>query len=80
MEWFDGIKDSFAELGEVIIDILPKSPITYIASNPEVEKVMGYVNFFIPIYSMIGILEAWLSAIVIYYVVQVILRWAKVVE
>lgn len=80
MDWFDGIKDTFSELGEALIDILPKSPITYISSNPEVEKVMGYVNFFIPIYSMIAVLEAWLTAIVIYYVVQVILRWAKVVE
>ena len=80
MDWLDGVKDKFGEIGDAIIEILPKSPISFIAASPEAEKVMGYVNFFIPIYSMIAILEAWLTAIVVYYVVQVILRWAKVVE
>lgn len=80
MEWVDRVKDTFSDLVNTVIDVLPKSPITYLASTPEVEKVMGYVNFFIPIYTMIGILEAWLTAIVIYYVVSVALRWLKVVE
>ncbi len=80
MEWLDGVKDFFADIGNSIIEILPSSPIVYLESNPEIEKVMGYVNFFIPIYSFIALLEGWLIAIMIYYAVVVILRWAKIIE
>lgn len=80
MDWFEGLKDSFQDIASGIIEALPKSPIVYLSSSPEVKRVMGYVNFFIPIYTMIGLVEAWLTAIVIYYVVSVILRWLKVVE
>ncbi|MBP1559722.1 MAG: hypothetical protein J6C96_00540 [Oscillospiraceae bacterium] len=80
MEWFEGIKDVFANAADSVIAALPKSPIVYIASNSEAKKIMGYVNFFIPIYTYISLVEAWLTAIVVYYVVSVILRWLKVVE
>ena len=80
MDWFDGVKDTFSGIVDGLIEILQKSPISYLAATPEVSEVLGYVNFFIPIYSMIAILENWLVAIVIYYVVSVVLRWLKVVE
>ena len=80
MEWFSGLIDSFQGFIDSLIDALPKSPIVYLSSSPEIEKFMGYVNFFIPIYTMIGLVEAWLTALVTYYVVSVILRWLKVVD
>ncbi|MCH5194325.1 MAG: hypothetical protein J1F11_10210 [Oscillospiraceae bacterium] len=80
MDFFNFIKDGFSSFVEKLIDVLPKSPITYISANPDIRKILGYVNYFIPIYSFISILEVWLVAILIYYVVQVILRWLKVIE
>lgn len=80
MDWFDGIKDTFSSIADSVIEVLPKSPIVYLESNPEIEKVMGYVNFFIPIYSFIALLEGWLIAIMAYYCLMTILRWAKFIE
>lgn len=80
MDFFNFIKDGFTSFVEKLIDILPKSPITYITANSEVKQILGYVNYFIPIYAVISVLEVWLVAILIYYIVQVILRWLKVIE
>ena len=60
--------------------MLPKSPIVYLQMNDTVKKYIGYVNFFIPVYLWISVLEGWLVAICVYFVVQAILRWVKVIE
>ena len=80
MDLFNWISESFSELGDKIVDFLPASPIVYLESIPEVNKYLGMVNWFIPIYSMISITEAWLVAVGLYYLVQVVLRWIKVIE
>lgn len=80
MDFLKAIGDTVSNIGNQIIGILPKSPITYLEAIPEVEKYLGMVNWFIPIYTMIGLTEAWLTAIGIYYVVQAILRWVKIIE
>lgn len=78
--FFKMISDNFSSFVDKLIDILPKSPIYFVNSIPEVKKVLGYLNWFFPIDAMLALTEAWLTAIVIYYIVQVILRWIKVVE
>lgn len=80
MDFLNSIGETVSNIGNQIIDILPKSPIVYLESIPEIEKYLGMLNWFIPIYTMIGLTEAWLTAIVIYYVVQAILRWVKIIE
>lgn len=80
MEFLEKLGSTVSDIGNQIIGILPKSPITYLQSVPEVNKYLGMVNWFIPIYTMIGLTEAWLTAIAIYYVLQAILRWAKIIE
>lgn len=80
MDFFNWVSQSFSEIGEKIIDFLPSSPIVYLESIPEVKKYLGMVNWFIPIYSMISLTESWLIVVLLYYVVQVILRWINVIE
>ncbi len=80
VEFFEGIKEGFQGFVEALIDFLPTSPIVFLQTIPEVEKYLGMLNWFIPIYTMIGMVEGWLIAIGLYYIVQVILRWIKVVE
>ena len=80
MDIFDKIGGSLSTLWDKLYDILPKSPIVYISTNPTVSKYLGYINWFSPIYSMISFLEGWLMAVAIYYGVQLILRWAKIIE
>lgn len=77
LEWLSGV---FQNIANNILNILPTSPIVYLASDSTVSKYLGYVNFFIPVYLWISILESWLVAIAIYYAVRVILRWLKMSE
>lgn len=80
MDFLQWISEKFSKIADAIIDALPKSPISYLAENETVSKYLGYVNYFIPVYLWISILEGWLIAVVTYYVFQVILRWIKVIE
>ena len=80
MDFFYWLGDVFSGLADEIINVLPSSPISWLQANSEISKYMSYVNWFVPVYTFIGMMEVWLTAVVIYYVVQVILRWAKIVE
>jgi len=80
VDFFNWLGEKFSDLADKLINALPSSPIVWLQANSEINKYMSYVNWFIPVYTFIGMMEVWLTAVVIYYVVQVILRWAKIVE
>lgn len=63
----------------VIFSILPNSPFSSISLNP-IANFLGYMNYFIPVVEIVSILTLWGSAIGIYYIYQIALRWLKVVE
>ena len=80
LDFFNLVADKFQSLGNSIIQSLPGSPVQWLAANPTIQKYLGWVNWFIPIQSIVAVYEGWLVCIVIYYVVQVILRWLKIIE
>ena len=80
MDFFNAVGDTLSNIGDKIIDILPKSPFVFLESNPQIKEILSFLNWFIPIDTMIALTESWLTAIGIYYVVQAILRWAKIIE
>lgn len=80
MDLLSFISEKFSDLWDQLVAVLPKCPLYYFESDPEVKKYIGYINWFIPVESMITIATGWLSCIAVFYVYQVILRWAKVVE
>ena len=41
---------------------------------------LQFLNWFVPVGTFVGIFEAWLSGIAIYYIYQIVLRWIKVIE
>ena len=62
-----------------VVNLLPNSPFTAISNTP-IAPYLGFINWFIPFDFVITTLTLWLSAIAIYYVYSVILRWVKAVE
>lgn len=62
-----------------IINLLPNSPFT-ILDNSSVTQYLSGLSWFIPFQQIISILEAWLAAIVIYYLYSAIMRWIKVIS
>jgi len=76
------INELIRALGSVlnlIFSVLPNSPFKSF-SNSGVEEYLSNIAWLIPFPQIIFLLEAWLSAIIIYYLYQIILRWVKAIN
>jgi polyferredoxin len=63
----------------IIFSILPPSPFQLL-NNSVIADYLPYINYFVPISEAIVILQVWLTAVGIYYIYQVGLRWIKAIE
>ena len=78
----EGFKNVANSVFEAILLLLPTSPFVNIKSklDPIFLDILGYVNYYIPLNTIITIVIAWLSCITIYYMYQLVLRTIKAVE
>lgn len=67
------------ELISAIFILLPSSPFKDVSLGP-ISNFLGYLNYLLPITEIVSILTLWGSAIGLYYLYQIVLRWLKVVE
>lgn len=67
-----------AALG-LLVGLLPGSPFNFI-SGTQFGELLSKINFFIPVYEFVSILEAWLVAVALYYLYSVYARWVKAIE
>lgn len=62
---------------------LPVSPIQRFLASWDgfsvIRQYLGYLNWFIPISTLLDILVVWLAAIGVFYAVMAILRWMRIV-
>ena len=61
------------------MQFLPDSPFTAFIESIEETPWLGYLNWFVPVGTFVGIGTLWVAAIIVFYVYQMIFRWAKVV-
>lgn len=71
-----GIMEGMADF---FYNLLPSSPFVII-ENGEFNQLISNINYFIPIYEFIAIMEAWLIAISIWYIYSIFARWIKAIE
>lgn len=80
MDTFNSILDWVGDKINVILSmvalLLPDSPFQLLNKTP-IGQYLGYINYFVPIDFMVDTLAAWTAAILIYYGLQIILRWIK---
>ena len=57
------------------ISVLPTSPFIYVYDLDN--EWLNTINYFLPIKEYIGIMESFVIAVLMYYVVRVPLRWVK---
>lgn len=69
----------FAYIANGILAVLPNSPFQMI-SNSGVAEYLGYLNWIIPVETLLTIAFYWVTAIAVYYLYSVILRWIKVIS
>lgn len=67
-----------AALG-ALVGLLPNSPFTFVA-NSQFADLVAKINFFIPIYEFMAILQAWLVAVGVYYLYSIFARWVKAIQ
>lgn len=65
-------------IGKAMVSILPTSPFL-VLQNIEI-PYLKHLNWIIPVNEIISITIYWLGAIATYYLVQVILRWVKIIR
>lgn len=65
-------------IATVLIMLLPTSPFKAFSSISI--PYLDTLNWVLPISFMVTILGYWVGAIALYYVIQVVLRWIKIIE
>ncbi len=78
--FWNGFSDIATKVLNAILFFLPSSPFADIEIPLEVKRILGYVNYFVPVRAMLGIAGGWLTAIGIYYAYQAILRRVKAIK
>lgn len=62
-----------------VVSVLPKSPFQFV-ENSQFADLLAKINYFIPIYEFISILELWIVAVGVYYLYSIVARWLKMID
>lgn len=63
----------------LVFSLLPNSPFQFLM-NGTISSFLSGLNWFIPVTEIIVTLEVWVSAILVYYLYSIALRWIKAIE
>lgn len=64
-----------------VLSVLPSSPFSSLNSfSSSISEYLGSLGWLIPFSSIILLLQTWTSAILIYYVYQIVMRYIKVIS
>lgn len=81
IQFFQWIIDGFSNILKYAIFLLPNSPFVFLENtDTDIASWIRQMNWIIPVGSMLIFLEVWLSAVLVFYAIKIILRWAKVLE
>lgn len=77
LDWFTEI---IGEFGGKIVSYLPQSPIARYLDSIGDLPYLSYLNWFIPVGSILTVCGTWLTCIAIYYLYSIILRWVRAID
>ena len=76
LDFLKSLWDSFANL---LLSVLPTSPFTEWLDKLGNLPYLGWLNYFVPFNDFITIGTAFLGAVALFYVYQIVMRWLKVI-
>lgn len=77
LEWMGELLNKFANW---VLGLLPHSPFTQIqAFLSPIEPYLGYLNWFVPVNWILSVMSLWLTAVGLFYLYSVIMRWTKLI-
>lgn len=71
--------DAVVVILNVVCSAFPPSPFTII-QHTGFGDLIAKINFFLPVYEFLSIIEAWLVAVAIWYMWTTVARWVKAIE
>jgi hypothetical protein len=71
--------DGLGSALQALLDLLPGSPFEAL-SNTDVQGYLAWLNWLVPLNNMVAVMELWTSAILIYYLYVIILRWIRAIQ
>lgn len=77
---FTQLKNLLILVSNALLQFLPDSPFKSFTSAITNIPYLGYLNYFVPVGTMISIGETWLVCIGIFYLYQGIMRFVKLIE
>lgn len=77
LDWFMELLNKFAS---TILNFLPKSPVKQVLAKVGKPDWLEYLNWFIPVSAILDMLVIFLSAITVYYLYSIILRWVRAID
>lgn len=66
-------------LGQTLIALLPVSPFRNFINSFNVPEYVGFINWFFPVSEFLAVMALWLTAISLFYLYSIIMRWIKVI-
>lgn len=64
----------------LVLALLPNSPFQSLKVEDRVMSVLTKVNYFLPLDYIIEINAALITCVVVWYGVQIVMRWGKMIE
>lgn len=76
----DFILGFIEEFLQAVVNFLPSSPFQAFIDSCSNIPYLRWLNWFVPVGTLIAIGQAWLTAVGLYYMYSVILRWLRAIE
>ena len=62
-----------------IISLLPTSPFRTFINSWDAPSYLGWLNWFMPVSQILTVITLWLTAIGLFYLYSIIMRWVKMI-
>ena len=76
----DAILNLLKNFLDWVLQFLPTSPFVSFIDAMDNLPYLGWLNWFIPVGSIIAIGEAWLISVGLFDLYSIVLRWVKAIE
>jgi len=74
------IVDALSGLINVVVAVLPSSPMSDVSSVNIAYEYLGYINYFLPVGQIVDVCLVWLGCIAGFYIYMALGRWAKLFD
>ena len=68
-----------SKMANAIMSFLPTSPFRSFINSWDAPQYLGWLNWFIPVSQILSIMALWLTAIGLFYLYSIIMRWVKMI-